>query len=216
LAAQSNSYTKSSYGSTDSSRLVEFVDDLVSSVEWPIYFIPSDLRETLTSLHATSQQALQELLPGARNELLISLCALYGYRVSGQTEFANWTCPVVSVELPLGLVVRGALVDTQSRQFKGQEVVKAISSIANEAPFVLVLDCADELRRERPTQDNVRVVSMGYLTNLVAGALAIHYWERIHQEIPNRDAVRQFKSFLDELEVSWGTAQLIAGRLGIG
>ena len=217
MVTRSKSSTKSSYSNTDSPRLVEFVENLISSVEWPIYTPSGHLRETFTSLHATSQRALLELSPDARNELLIGLCALYGYRVSSQRKFANWTCSVVSMGLPFDLIIYGALIDTQSFQSNEQGIEEAILSIADEAPFVLVLDCADELQRERLLQDIISLVSIGYLANLITGVLALHYWGRAHQEILQRDAVAdQLKSFLGELGISLKTAQLTSRRLGIG
>jgi hypothetical protein len=217
LAAQSKSSTQSSCGSTGSSRLAEFLKDLISSVEWPIYTSPSDLRATFTSLHATSQRVLQELTPGARSELLISLCVLYGYHISGQKEFASWMCPVVRIDLPFDLVTYGALIDTQSFRPNGWRLEEAILSIANEAPFVLVLDCADEPEVTEPKQANISIVSSSYLADLIAGILALHYFERVHQEIFQKTAaVNQLKSFLDALGISLETTQLIARKLRLG
>lgn len=191
--------------------------DLISSVEWPIYTCPGHLRETFTSLHVTSQRVLQELSPDARSELLISLCALYGYHVSGQRKFANWTCPVVSIDLPFDLVICGALIDTQSLQSNEQGMEEAILGIANKVPFVLVLDCADELQVTELKQTSISVISCGYLADLIAGILALYYFRQVHQEILQRTAaVDQLKSFLDELGISLETTQVTARKLGLG
>lgn len=188
----------------------------MSSMECPIYTSSGDLRDTFTSLLATSQRVLQELTPGARSELLISLCALYGYHVLGHKEFANWMCPVVSIDLPFGLVTCGALVDTQSFQPKEWGMEEVILGIANEAPFVVVLDYADELKVTELKQANIGIISSSYLADLIAGILALHYFGQVHQEIlQKKAAVDQLKSFLNELGISLETTQLTARKLGL-
>jgi hypothetical protein len=123
----------------------------------------------------------------------------------------------VQIDLPFGPVICGALIDTQSFRSNEWGVEEAILGIANESPFVLVLDYADELKITELKQANISIVSSSYLADLIAGILALHYFERVHQEIFQKTAAaNQLKSFLDELGISLETTQLAARELGLG
>lgn len=207
---------KSSNGSRSSGtpRIVEFVEGLVSSVEWPAYIRSTDLQEVFMSLQVKSQRVIRALARESRNELLLDLCELYGYRVIGEREVANVACPIVAIDLPFSIVVHGALLNTQDF---GHDIEETISRIASQALFVLVLDSRDSLKIARPSQVNVSVISDSYFENLVAGILALNYlWQVHHESFQRTLAFDQLELFLDTLGVSLETTEMTARKLGLG
>lgn len=195
--------------------LLGFIEDLSNSIEWPAYVSQQTFRETLSYLLHNSRLKAAGMANDALVEAMIDLCNIYGFRLSDKRAFGENSAPSVSFELPLGLVMHGALIDSKSIATRNLPVTEIVNKALADVEFVILLDTEDNLEEQSSGFDaRVSIISRNHFSNFIAALIAAKYYRLTYEEIPDKkEAASLLGSYYTDLQVSqevlWGALETL-------